>query len=160
MRPILLVLLAAATAAWGQNTPWDTTGNRLLRGIFNFRQIHLETANSPGSFSKRIAVFGQIVFDGNGNYSISGAGVLDSSVGSRSTLTVNGTYAISSSGFGFLDSPALKGALTFGLVSQGIFIGSSTEGDAYDLLIAAPVSTPQRKISRVPTGSQIWIFEM
>ena len=128
-----------STAVWGQSTPWDATGNGLLSGVYNFRQVHLETANSPGTFSRRVAVWGQITFDGRGAYTISGS-FLDSATGSAKPLSQPGTYAISSSGFGFLDSPVLKNALTFGLVSQGIFIGSTTESSVYDLFIAAPVS--------------------
>src|SRR4051794_9757670 len=130
MKLILIAALGAGSLCLAQNPGWDTTGNGLLNGSYNFRQIHIETVASPSVLSRRIAIWGQINFDGGGKYTLSNAKVLDSTLsGTAQPLALSGTYAISSSGFGFLDNPTLSGGLTFGLVSQGMFIGSSPENE-------------------------------
>jgi uncharacterized protein (TIGR03437 family) len=152
------LLLTPALQVLAQSPSWDTSGNGLLKGAFNFRQVHFETGDDAGNFSKAIAVWGSVIFDGAGNYSLSNASVLDSSVGSVRTLTFNGTYAISRSGLGFMDSPALSGALMFGSVAQGIFLASSTEDQVNDLFIA--VQAPATAPTTASFTGQYWIAEM
>ena len=53
-----------------------------------------------------LTIFNTITFDGNGNYSVNGATVYDAASGPISNLTVNGTYTIAASGYGFMDNPA------------------------------------------------------
>src|SRR5262249_45820662 len=57
--------------------------------------------------------------------------------------TLNGTYTISASGYGYISNPLSTGDSIFGLVSQqGIFVGSSTESGFNDIFIAAPLASP------------------
>lgn len=53
---------------------------------------------------------------------------------------LSGTYTISASGYGYLDNPVSSGDRVYGLVSNGVFIGSSTENTNgfNDFFIAAP----------------------
>jgi uncharacterized protein (TIGR03437 family) len=134
----------------------DNTGNCLLKGTYYFRHVLYGVSNQPdqngyvGDIGPAIAVYGGITFDGNGNYTIaSGTMVSDSSNGlftfpQYSPSTVNGTYAISPSGFGSIINP-VTGDNIFGLVSaNGVFTGSSTEAtSAYnDMFIAALMPSP------------------
>jgi len=121
---------------------WDNTGNDLLNGTYYFRQVIYVIGDGAGDLQDATAVYGTIAFDGTGGYSIS-ASYLDYQSGSIAPLSVTGTYSISASGFGFLSNPVLSGQSVYGLVSKGIFIGSSTESGYNDLFIAAPVGSAQ-----------------
>ncbi len=145
-----------------QAPSFDTSGNHFLSGSYYFRQVIYEISSSAdssgivGDISGAITVYGNISFDGNGNYSIPGGVVLDSSVGSPIPLScylagvtctsgtaVSGTYSISASGYGYVASPVATGDLIYGLVgSNGVFIASSTETSySYsDLLVATPLT--------------------
>jgi len=147
----------------------DTSGNGMLNGTYYFRHVLYAvgtTADSNGivgDLSEAIALYGNISFDGNGNYTITNAIVSDSNVGAPDPLScylaqttcttgaaVTGTYSISASGFGFLANPIATGDFIYGLVSaNGIFSGSSTETtQAYsDLFIAALVPATQPTFS-------------
>ena len=133
---LLMLLLTAAPLAFPQ--AFDNTGNNLLKGGYYFREVIL-TNNVD------VALYGSISFDGNGNYSITGT-TFDDSSGATQSYSATGTYTISSSGYGFLSNQILSSlgstnAVTHGLVSNGIFIGSSTESGLNDLFIAAPIAS-------------------
>lgn len=144
-----------------QAPAFDTSGNGMLHGTYYFRHVLYAigtTADSNGiigDISEAIALYGQISFDGNGNYTIPNGIVSDSGLGSPDPLScylaqttcttgaaVTGTYSVSASGYGALANPIVTGDFIYGLVSaNGIFAGSSTETtSAYnDLFIGAPV---------------------
>jgi uncharacterized protein (TIGR03437 family) len=143
-RVLSLLLLAGFIGAANAQT-FDTSGNGLLNGSDYFRQVFYQF-DSNGSLAREVALFGSITFDGNGHYSISGS-KLDTSSSSTSaqSFTATGTYSIAASGMGFISNPFATGDSIYGLVSKGIFVGSSTETTKgyNDLFIAAPVgSTP------------------
>lgn len=155
----LFLLLTAAAAAQAQT--WDNSGNSMLNGTYYFRQVLYLVGDQYGDLGGAIALYGNIVFDGNGNYSITAsqnARVLDSSAG-FGVLTATGTYSIAASGYGFITSPINTmyqlNEVVYGLVSaQGIFVGSSTENtNGYnDMFIAAPLASPMPTASSF-TGS-------
>jgi len=156
----LFLLLMAAAAAQAQS--WDNSGNSMLSGTYYFRQVLIiNDGYGDGGLSRAIALYGNIVFDGNGNYSITAANnarVLDSSNG-LAALTATGTYSIAASGYGFITSPIntlyQASEVVYGLVSaQGIFVGSSTENGAgyNDMFVAAPLASPAPTASSF-TGS-------
>ena len=135
----LLILLGAALARLASAQAFDSTGNHLLNGAYYFREVAY-TSNV------NVALYGSITFDGNGNYSISATTWDDSSLEAQS-YSSSGTYVISASGYGYLQSNQLltelgsSNPVTHGLVSNGIFIGSSTESGINDLFIAAPIAS-------------------
>jgi len=135
-----LVTVAAALPAAGQG--FDTSGNGLLNGTYYFREVSYATDQS-GDITDGLSAYGNITFGGDGTYSITVASVYDLSQNSLQQYSLNGTYTISAGGYGFLSSPntALSGASVYGLVSNGIFIGSSTESGINDFMVAAPVSS-------------------
>lgn len=167
-----LLFLSASLAPLSAQAPaFDTSGNGQLNGTYYFRHVIYVINDSPdqygivGDVNEAISLYGQIVFDGSGDYTINNGRVLDSGVGVSQTLQcyledspnpnctdnngVTGTYSISASGYGYLANPIVSGDLIYGLVAgNGIFSGSSTETQqAYnDMFIAGPVPSP------VPTG--------
>ena len=146
MKPVRKILLAfaALSPAFAAGPAWDSTGNGLLDGIYNFRQV-VYVSNGSGSISQQIAYFGNIGFDGNGNYTLSGSNTLLDTAGTLG-IPATGTYSVASGGFGFLSNPLIAGASVEFLVSNHILIGSSTEtpgaNGSYnnDLFIAAPAT--------------------
>lgn len=154
------ILLAAAGAVQAQTgATWDTSGNSMLNGTYYFRQVYyVPSSVEEGYLGEAVTIYGNIVFDGNGNYSITtsdNAEILDYSfdqgeVAAEGTFTATGTYSIAASGYGFISSPYATGDLVYGLVSaNGVFVGSSTDNTyGYnDMMVAAPLANP------APTGS-------
>ncbi len=128
---VLIFCAALIPFAYGQ--AWDSTGNNLLQGTYNFREVRWVTPDGTNLTSAE-SRFGTITFNGAGNYSISGS----TNTGSAYTVT-NASYSMSAGGLGFLNPPTGGSAQDriIGLVSNGIFIGSSTEGSVNNLFIAA-----------------------
>jgi uncharacterized protein (TIGR03437 family) len=138
-------LFSAALAPVGAQTPptFDSTGNKLLNGVYYFREAVYIIGSSDGSLARAAAAYGNITFDGAGHYTVTNQPILDSNAGRVVNFSVTGTYSISASGFGFISSPISSTDVVYGLVSNGVFIGSSTENTLNDVFIAAPLATPQ-----------------
>jgi uncharacterized protein (TIGR03437 family) len=126
----------------------------MLNGTYYVRQVIYLIQNSQapgGSVGEAVNMQGTMTFDGNGNYTFNNGSYLDANVGTVVTgVTNTGTYAISASGMGYIS--AVLGNIEVdssdqivGLVSHGIFIGSSTENaEGYnDLFIAAPIGSTE-----------------
>ena len=141
------VLLGLWTAASAQTVSFDSSGNGLLKGRSYFRQVFWIT-NSSGGLTRAISLYGTIDYDGGGNYSID-TQAFDSNVGQPIAYKYSGTYVISSSGYGSIQNPVATDTSIFGLVSNGVFVGSSTGGAFSDLFISAPLASP------VPTASSL-----
>jgi uncharacterized protein (TIGR03437 family) len=149
-KTILLVLFLGACAWQSSAQPaFDSSGNGMLTGNYYFRQV-VYFGMSDGTLSESMSVVGNINFDGNGNYTLSNATILDSSASTYPTpqsFSGSGTYSIAASGEGFITgiNPNVDGSdQIVGLVSPtGLFVGSTTENtEGYnDLFIAAPVSS-------------------
>lgn len=137
---IKLFVIALLCAVAGAQT-LDSSGNGLLQGTYYFREVVWQVGDSAGDLSEAASLYGNISFDGNGNYSISNAQIYDSGSG-LGTFSTTGTYTLSASGYGTLGSLVTSGGLVYGLVSHGIFVGSSTETGLNDLFIAAPLASP------------------
>src|SRR5271154_3024500 len=147
--PFLLVLAASPGASSAPT--YDSSGNGLLSGAYNVRQI---IPTGPISGVSSAAIQGTITFDGSGSYTFSGTNAyFDKSGVISQTITGSGTYVISASGEGYITAISPQVSPTdqiVGLVSHGIFIGSTTENSPQatnseyytDLFIAAPVGSP------------------
>jgi uncharacterized protein (TIGR03437 family) len=136
------VLFAIVVSQSASGQTWDTSGNNLLQGTYYFREVFWLVGDNAGDLGRALAIYGNISFDGNGKYTLSNTQVLDSNVGSPQSYSTTGTYSIAASGYGFISSPISTGDSIYGLVSRGIFIGSSTESSFNDLFIAAPLASP------------------
>ncbi len=138
----LLALLFAAAAHItfaADAVAWDSSGDTLLSGTYNFREVMWDNRGDL----HRVAIYGTIQFDGTGGYTLNSTVMDSNNIGSTQTFSTAGAYRISASGMGFLDDPIRSSAASpsstvWGLVSQGIFIGSSTDDGINNLFIAAP----------------------
>jgi uncharacterized protein (TIGR03437 family) len=153
-------LLCVVLSGFASAQTWDTSGNKLLTGTYYFRHVVWSVGSDGVDLGEAVAVYGNISFDGNGNYSVNGQ-VFDGGGSSQTpqNYTTTGTYSVAANGFGFLASPAgsfiatLTGQANtdqvYGLVSQGIFIGSATDNPyGYnDMLVMAPVSSPPATVA-------------
>lgn len=139
-----ILLLLWAAAGWHASAQsWDSSGNGLLKGAYYFREVLYFVGYNDGSLSEASALYGSITFSGTGTYTCQ-VTLIDSSAGLQSG-TLNGTYSIAASGYGFLSNPLSNGDYVYGLVnSAGIFVGSTTETTVgfNDLFIAAPLASP------------------
>ena len=151
MKTTILCLLALLPWALSAQS-YDSSGNGMLNGTYYIRQVIyvIQTSESPeGTVGEAINTFGNITFDGNGNYTFTGS-FLDSANGTGVQFTSSGNYVISASGMGYIseinNQEGFSSAdLMIGMVSpKGIFIGSSTNNTEgfNDLVIAAPVGAP------------------
>ncbi len=170
MRILTVSMLLCTASVWplaAQAPPFDTSGNGKLNGTYYFRHVlygidtQADSSGIIGDVNAAIALYGNITFDGNGNYNITNGVVAEAGSGTEtlacfvagspancsSNNGVTGTYSISASGFGFIANPIVSGDNIYGLVAaNGIFSGSSTEStQAYnDLFIGAPIPSPAR----------------
>jgi uncharacterized protein (TIGR03437 family) len=143
-----LVVFLLGACAWRSSAQaaFDTSGDGLLKGAYYMRQVLYIVGDQTGDIGEAMNVQGTITFDGSGSYTFTGS-LLDSASSSKTPVTYSatGTYAISASGEGYISgvNSNFTGDQIVGLVSHGIFIGSSTEnGNGYnDLFIAAPIGT-------------------
>jgi uncharacterized protein (TIGR03437 family) len=133
--PLAVALLSGLTApAFAQ---WDTTGDGLLVGNYNFRESVWVTDTSANNALLRVTVrYGAINFDGVGGYVVLGS-EWNSDTNSTVPYNLSNTYGISAGGYGFLNRSTDVLTRVYGLVSNGIFIGSSTESGVNNIFIAA-----------------------
>ena len=106
MRTKTLCLLALVALPWALSAQsFDSSGNGMLTGTYYLRQViyFIQTSESPeGTVGEAINTYGNISFDGNGNYTFNGW-TLDSTSASSTPVqfTNSGTYVVSASGEGF-----------------------------------------------------------
>ncbi len=144
--PLVTLLFSGAVAAVAQTQ--DSSQDGLLNGAYKFRHVAVLNVDESGNPSEVDAIYGSITFDGKGNYTISATSVDNTvSSGAPQALNETGTYAIGSSGAGYIAnpiSPTDPNAYIYGAVAQGVYTGSSTEVGQEglilnDIFIAIPV---------------------
>ncbi|MGA2577583.1 MAG: hypothetical protein ABSH24_16305 [Bryobacteraceae bacterium] len=147
----LLLFIVATWPAAAQS--WDTSGNGLLNGTYYFRQVMwLGGYNSANDLQEAIAIYGNIVFGGNGTYTLT-AKTDDAAANTVTSITGSGTYTIAASGYGYMSTPLrivysqFEGDEIHLLVSPSkVVVGSATDNNSgyNDLFLAAPepTSTP------------------
>lgn len=120
----------------------------MMSGTYYFREVAYVLGDAYGDLQEAVSIYGNITFDGNGNYSMSGAAVDSNSIGftgvpvAQTFSSLKGTYTIGASGYGYLSSQLVNGSI-YGLVSQqGYFVGSDSEDGYFDMFVAAPVASP------------------
>ena len=144
VRAIFMLGAAAAMPALGNLPTWDSSGNSLLNGTYYFREVVYVVSDTSGDLSAAAAIYGNMTFNGAGGYSIPANSAIFQQSGSSGGYlpAVSGAYTVAASGQGFFPAPLVSGAQVYGMVSNGVFIGSMTETGYVDLFIAAPVSAP------------------
>jgi hypothetical protein len=144
----LLLFMVAAWPAAAQR--WDTSGNGLLNGTYYFRQVMwLGGYNSANDLQEAIAVYGNIVFGGNGTYTLA-AKAADAAGNTVTSIAGSGAYTIAASGYGYMSTPLrivypqFEGDEIDLLVSPSkVAVGSATDNNTgyNDLFLAAPAPT-------------------
>jgi uncharacterized protein (TIGR03437 family) len=127
---------------------YDSSGDGMLNGVYYIRQVIYQVSQNDGSIADAANTYGNITFDGGGHWSFSGWS-LDAASSSTTPqqFTSSGSYVVSASGMGYISAinTNLVSATDqiIGLVSHGIFIGSTTQNtEGYnDMVIAAPVGS-------------------
>ena len=128
----------------------DTSGNGLLKGNYQFRNVAVQAVDGNGNPTQVTATSGLIAFDGNGGYQVTGTQV-DNTVsnGAPQNFSATGSYAIGANGTGYIASPLYpvdNYDYEYGAVSQGVFAGSATEAGTEgpvlnDIFVAIPVGS-------------------
>ena len=132
-----ILMFALLPVAFAQTVAWDTSGNALLKGTYNFREaLWIADAQATNTLQEAASQYGTITFDGQGIYTAS-ITVYSSNPAYSGSYTRNGEYAISASGFGFIKRPDGDGGDVYGSVSNGVFVGSSTESGYNNLWVGA-----------------------
>src|ERR1700683_1214352 len=144
----LLMFMVATWPAAAQS--WDTSGKGLLNGTYYCRQVMwLGGFNSANDLQEAIAVYGNIVFGGNGTYTLT-AKAADAAENTVTSITGSGTYTIASSGYGYMSTPLqfvyskFEGDKINLLVSPSkVVVGNTTDNNTgyNDLFLAAPTPT-------------------
>lgn len=141
------VLLASGFACHSPAQTLDSNGNALLNGTYYMRQVYYAYDNQTAAVVDQISVYGNITFNGAGGYTFSGTYMNSTLTPSQATLASSGTYVISGSGQGYISSiyQTVFGDNIVGMVSNGIFVGSTTEtGLGYnDLMVAVPIGSQE-----------------
>jgi uncharacterized protein (TIGR03437 family) len=136
------VAIVATLMVVGRAQTIDSSGNSMLKGKFQFREVAVLDVDTNGNPTETAAANGSITFDGAGRYMVSGS-FQDSIIsgGKVQPLALYGTYSIAANGTGRMTnplSPTDSSTLIYGAVGQGIFIGSSTEGSLNNIFVAMP----------------------
>ncbi len=135
----LLALTFITSNLFAATPAWDNSGNGQLNGIYYFRLVLLETADTSGNIDRALALYGNVTFNSSaGTYALSGYTLSDSSGGFPVPST--GTYAVSASGYGLMSNPLVSGGTISFLVSNHIAVGSDTESGFNDVFVAAPAT--------------------
>lgn len=143
---LFLALLVTNVTVLAQNA--DSSGDSLLKGSYFVRHVAFDGITAIGTVARGRSITGTISFDGNGNYTETGQ-LSDSTVssGAPQSITLSGTYAVSSSGVLILTSPLVTGDYVYGGVGVSAVVASSTEGNILDMMVAVPMG------SNTSTGS-------
>lgn len=161
---ILSIVFALSACAWSSfaQPGLESSGDGMLNGTYYVRQVFYVTSPGSSALAVNASIEGTITFNGSGAYSFSGSSQNTADNPSFSTLDASGTYVISASGEGYL-SPIytdLSSARIVGMLSHGVFIGSTTEGGGLnDLLIAAPVGSPEASNSTLNGSYTVAYFD-
>jgi uncharacterized protein (TIGR03437 family) len=132
------VLLAAAPAA--AQAPLT---NAVLKGAYFVR--YLGVNGYPNDFPVSFA--GTMTFDGNGNFTTQGSGVVFNTTSQALQVTPTGTYSVQPSGAVAISNPFAQGNATIygGVSASGVVVASSTESGYLDLFVAIPQSSNASK---------------
>jgi uncharacterized protein (TIGR03437 family) len=141
-----LLLLLLGTCAWQSSAQsLDSTGNGMLNGTYYMRQVFYILASESNAIVENVTIQGNITFDGAGGYTFNGTVLNNTSNPVSNPLTSSGNYSVSGSGEGYIGAIDTSFSIDqiIGVVSHGVFIGSTTETGSglNDLFIAAPVGS-------------------
>jgi uncharacterized protein (TIGR03437 family) len=112
---------------YGQSTvSWDTTGNALLSGAYNYREVLWTDVDGTNTLQSSRLQYGTITFDGSGNFT-EATTIVTAGTSTPDHRTSSGVYTIAASGLGYITRSNASGGIVYGMVANGVFVGSSTE---------------------------------
>jgi uncharacterized protein (TIGR03437 family) len=136
-RPVTLlcsaILIAALPAAA------QLPSNSTLKGSYWVR--YLGIIGYPSDFPQSFA--GTMIFDGNGNFTVTGSGVYFNGASQSLPFSASGSYQVTSGGTFSINNPFTQNAANLfgGVGVNGIAVGSSTDSSYLDLFVAIPQSS-------------------
>jgi len=129
------ILMAALPAAA------QVAGNASLKGSYWVR--YLGIIGYPND--QAVSFAGSMTFDGNGNFTVTGAGYFFNGSSTSLIYSASGAYAVYSGGTFSINNPFAQNSVDLfgGVGVNGIVVGSSTDSDPQyeDLFVAIPQST-------------------
>jgi uncharacterized protein (TIGR03437 family) len=137
-----MILLCAFTISISAQTV-DSTGNGMLKGPYFVRQVLTLPDQNTSAITNATSILGTITFDGAGKYSFTGQ-KMESTGGTASAYSTNGTYSVASNGTLQIQSPIDNTDTEFGglgAAGPSAIVASATEGDYDDIFIAIPAGS-------------------
>lgn len=131
------------------------SNNQSLSGKYYFREVLLVTDGTANVTDTRSG-FGTLIFDGNGNFTISGQQLVGTAAAATLPVTA-GTYTVKPGGFVTLSNPLRSGTSINARLGAGALVGSSTEAGptVFDLFTAIPA--PMQALSNSTLNGPYWI---
>lgn len=146
------ILGLSASAQVGQN--FDTSGNGMLKGAYNVRQVLVGNLDqNTSAIGRAVSIIGTMTFDGNGNYSFTGQSMdTQGSGGNPQSFSTSGVYLVAANGLLQIQNPidnylapgSSNPDFDFGAVGAAgpsAIVASSTEGPYDDIFVAIPASS-------------------
>src|SRR5579871_5429312 len=135
----------------------QVSNNQSLKGTYYFRQT-LVLTDGTAAFVETHSASGTLIFDGNGNFTITGQQLLGTTP--AAALSRSGTYTVSPGGFTTLSNPILAGFNMNARLGAGALVASSTEAGAtiFDMLVAIPA--PARSLTNQTMTGVYWISSL
>ena len=148
----LTIFCFAGTCVSGQ-----VSNNQSLKGTYYFRQVLMQTDGTTNIVATHSAA-GSLIFDGNGNFTVTGQQLVGTSP--PAALTGSGAYTVKPGGLTTLTNPIQAGVTLNARLGIGVLAGSSTEAGPtiFDLFIAIPA--PTQSVSNQTLSGAYWISSL
>lgn len=118
----------------------DNSANATFKGNYFVRQVLLSVDPVSGAITRARSLLGTAAFDGNGAYAVTGS-AMDSQSGLSQPFNFAGTYRVAPGGLMQMQNPLQPQDIVDGGIGVGAFVGSSTESNFLDMVVAIPAGT-------------------
>jgi uncharacterized protein (TIGR03437 family) len=137
----MLAFALAPASALAQS--FDTSGDGLVNGSWFVRYVAYDNLTSAGTIGRARAITGTFAFNGTGSYTLTGQ-LIDNTVnsGTPQSVSVTGSYGVSSSGLLELQNPLDNTQYLYGGVGASALVGSSPFGSSLTTLVDMMVAVP------------------
>jgi uncharacterized protein (TIGR03437 family) len=118
----------------------DNSANATFKGNYFLRHVLLSVNPDSGAITRARSILGTAAFDGNGAYTLAGT-TMDSQSGISQPFNFTGTYRVAPGGLMQMQNPLQPQDIVDGGIGAGAFVGSSTESNYLDMVVAIPAGT-------------------
>lgn len=146
--------LSVAGLAVSLGLPAQTLSNPSLNGKYFFREVLLTTDTSQVQ-----TLYGSVIFDGKGGYTLT-AQLLSGSSAPTNSGGTNGTYTVQSGGLVTISDPLRSGGTVNARLGNGIVIGSNTEAGNNVFSIFVAVAAPSSSVGDHIMSGTYWIASL